>query len=137
MKALIAAALIAVTAAPAAALAQGYPGHNRGGQQGRGQHYNGGRNYGGQRQGYANGWRGDRDWRGHGGRGWSRRGGYLPPYYSGYVVNDYARWRLRRPPRGYYWYRTGDDFVLAAIASGMIFDIVPSGPYGQPRPYGY
>ena len=27
-----------------------------------------------------------------------RRGGYLPPYYRGYVVNDYYRYHLRRFP---------------------------------------
>ncbi len=55
-----------------------------------------------------------------------RRGTYLPPYYrgGGYVVHDYGHYRLRPPPRGYYWYRTGDDYVLAAIATGLIFDVV-------------
>lgn len=55
-----------------------------------------------------------------------RRGGYLPPYYrgGGYVVHDYGRYHLRPPPRGYYWYRTGNDYVLAAIATGLIFDII-------------
>ncbi|WP_419255134.1 RcnB family protein [Caulobacter sp. ErkDOM-YI] len=55
-----------------------------------------------------------------------RRGAYLPPYYrgSGYVVHDYGRYRLRPPPRGYYWYRTGNDYVLAAIATGLIFDVI-------------
>ncbi|MBO9709582.1 MAG: RcnB family protein [Caulobacter sp.] len=55
-----------------------------------------------------------------------RRGGYLPPYYRErtYVVYDYDRYHLRPPPRGYYWYRTGNDYVLAAIATGLIFDII-------------
>lgn len=55
-----------------------------------------------------------------------RRGAYLPSYYrgGGYVVNDYYRYRLRPPPRGYYWYRTGNDYVLAAIATGLIFDVI-------------
>jgi Ni/Co efflux regulator RcnB len=55
-----------------------------------------------------------------------RRGGYLPPYYRSdvYVIHDYGRYRLRPPPRGYYWYRTGNDYVLAAIATGLIFDII-------------
>jgi Ni/Co efflux regulator RcnB len=55
-----------------------------------------------------------------------RRGAYLPSYYRGhgYVVNDYGRYRLRPPPRGYYWYRTGNDYVLAAIATGLIFDVI-------------
>jgi Ni/Co efflux regulator RcnB len=55
-----------------------------------------------------------------------RRGGYLPPYYrgGGYVIQDYGYYRLRPPPRGYYWYRAGNDYVLAAIATGLIFDII-------------
>ena len=53
-----------------------------------------------------------------------RRGAHLPPYYRGYVVNDYYRYHLRQPPRGYAWYRVGDDYLLAAIASGIIFDII-------------
>ena len=55
-----------------------------------------------------------------------RRGGYLPSYYrgGGYVINDYGYYRLRPPPRGYYWYRAGNDYVLAAIATGLIFDII-------------
>lgn len=53
-----------------------------------------------------------------------RRGAYLPPYYRGYVIHDYGRYRLRPPPRGYAWYRVGDDYLLAAIASGLIFDII-------------
>jgi Ni/Co efflux regulator RcnB len=55
-----------------------------------------------------------------------RRGGYLPSYYrgDGYVIRDYGYYRLRPPPRGYYWYRTGNDYVLAAIATGLIFDII-------------
>lgn len=55
-----------------------------------------------------------------------RRGAYLPPYYRdrGYVVYDYGRYRLRPPPRGYYWYRDGDDFLLAAVATGLILDVI-------------
>jgi Ni/Co efflux regulator RcnB len=55
-----------------------------------------------------------------------RRGAYLPSYYrgGGYVVNDYYRYHLRPPPRGYYWYRTGNDYVLAAIATGLIFEVI-------------
>ena len=53
-----------------------------------------------------------------------RRGSSLPPYYRGYVVNDYHRYHLRQPPRGYAWYRVGNDYLLAAIASGIIFDII-------------
>ena len=53
-----------------------------------------------------------------------RRGGHLPPYYRSYVVHDYHHYHLRQPPRGYAWYRVGDDYLLAAIATGIIFDII-------------
>jgi hypothetical protein len=53
-----------------------------------------------------------------------RRGGSLPGYYRGAPVHDYGRYRLRQPPRGYAWYQVGDDYLLAAIASGIIFDII-------------
>ena len=53
-----------------------------------------------------------------------RRGAVLPPTYRGYVVNDYYRYHLRPPPRGYAWYRVGNDYLLTAIATGLIFEII-------------
>ena len=53
-----------------------------------------------------------------------RRGSYLPPTYRGYIVSDYDRYHLRPPPRGYHWYRVNDDYLLAAIATGLIYDII-------------
>jgi Ni/Co efflux regulator RcnB len=53
-----------------------------------------------------------------------RRGGVLPPSYRGYWVDDYYRYHLRPPPRGYRWYRVGDDYLLAAITTGLIFEII-------------
>ena len=48
-------------------------------------------------------------------------------YYGGpvYVVNDYDRYALRRPPYGYHWVRddTG-NMLMVAIASGIIADLV-------------
>lgn len=58
-----------------------------------------------------------------------RRGAYLPTYYRGYVVNDYHRYRLRPPPRGYHWVRANNDYVLAAIATGLIFEVIRSSSY--------
>ncbi len=40
-----------------------------------------------------------------------------------YVVNDWRERGLREPPEGHHWVRSGDDFVLAAIATGVIADI--------------
>lgn len=53
-----------------------------------------------------------------------RRGAYLPPPYRGYMVHDYHRYHLRPPPRGYAWYRVDNDYLLAAIATGLIYDII-------------
>jgi Ni/Co efflux regulator RcnB len=55
-----------------------------------------------------------------------RRGGRVPPEYLGrnYVVNDWRGYRLQPPPRGYQWVGVGGDFVLAAIATGVIVNII-------------
>jgi Ni/Co efflux regulator RcnB len=55
-----------------------------------------------------------------------RRGGHLPPEYRNrnYVVNDYRAYRLQAPPRGYQWIGVGGEFALAAIATGLIAQIV-------------
>ncbi|MGY3232645.1 Ni/Co efflux regulator RcnB [Luteibacter sp. HA06] len=45
-------------------------------------------------------------------------------YYGGNtVVYDYGSYRLRPPPRGYHWVRENNDFLLVAVATGIIFDI--------------
>lgn len=54
-----------------------------------------------------------------------RRGDRLPDEYRDAVVYDYERYRLRRPPAGYAWYRVGAWFVMASTSTGVIFDIVP------------
>jgi len=50
------------------------------------------------------------------------RGQYLPNSYWGpqYVVYDYGRYGLRAPPRGYRWHNVNGDYILAAIAGGLI-----------------
>jgi Ni/Co efflux regulator RcnB len=53
-----------------------------------------------------------------------RRGAYLPPNYRGYVVRDYHRYHLRPPPRGYEWRQVGNDYLLVALATGLIFEII-------------
>jgi Ni/Co efflux regulator RcnB len=54
------------------------------------------------------------------------RGGRLPSQYRDhrYVVNDWRGHHLSAPPRGYQWVQTGDDFVLAAIATGVIASVL-------------
>lgn len=56
-----------------------------------------------------------------------RRGAYLPPPYRGYVVQDYRYYHLRPPPRGYAWHRVGDDYLLVALATGLIMEIINGG----------
>jgi len=58
-------------------------------------------------------------------RAW-RRGGYLPPEYQGYVVQDYGRYHLRRPPYGYSWVQVGNELLLISASTGLIFDVVPA-----------
>ena len=54
------------------------------------------------------------------------RGDRLPPEYRhrNYVVDDWREHHLDAPPRGYHWVQTGGDYVLAAIATGVILKIV-------------
>lgn len=55
-----------------------------------------------------------------------RRGGQLPSEYRGsrYVVNDWRGHRLSAPPRGYQWVQANNDYVLAAIATGIIAQVL-------------
>jgi len=86
-------------------------------------------------------------------RQWSR-GQVLPSQYRTrtYVVTDYNRYDLAPPPRGYQYYRQGDNILLTAIASGVIGAVIASvlgnnssqssygygqQSYGHQQPYGY
>jgi Ni/Co efflux regulator RcnB len=50
----------------------------------------------------------------------------LPPQYRhhNYVVNDWRGHHLMAPPPGYYWVQTGGDYVLVAIATGLIVQLL-------------
>lgn len=39
-------------------------------------------------------------------------------------VNDYRRYRLAPPPRGYHWVRADNDYLLIGITSGVISSII-------------
>jgi len=41
-----------------------------------------------------------------------------------YVVDDWRGHRLSAPPRGYHWVQTGADYVLVAIATGVILQLL-------------
>lgn len=167
MKALIAAAGLLTAGLPAVSSAADFHGaaitqvqwRHDGGQrngawQGSGGQWRGGGqagrwNGGGQWSGGNRGWRGNNqawggggNWRGgrYGDSGYRfYRGGYFGPAYRNYVVRDYWRWRLHRPPYGYYWYRYGDEYILAAIATGLIAEVVAADAYdnGYYDGYGY
>jgi Ni/Co efflux regulator RcnB len=68
-----------------------------------------------------------RDDRGRNGAGRWSQGQRLPSQFfnRNYMVNDYGRYRLGAPPRGYAYYRTDTgDIVMAAIATGIISSVV-------------
>jgi Ni/Co efflux regulator RcnB len=81
-------------------------------------------NYGGQ---YYDRWRGPayRYPQGFGYRPYAR-GAYLPRAYFArpYYIDNYSYYRLRPPPRGYRYVRVGNDIVLAAIAGGLIAEVI-------------
>lgn len=68
------------------------------------------------------------DSRGGGPRHDLRRGQRLNQEYrdNRYVVSDWNARHLSAPPRGQHWVRAGNDYVLAAIATGVITQILLS-----------
>jgi Ni/Co efflux regulator RcnB len=54
------------------------------------------------------------------------RGGRMPIQYRShqYVVEDWRSHRLSAPPRGYHWVQSGSDYVLVAIATGIILQLL-------------
>jgi len=56
------------------------------------------------------------------------RGDRLPVEYRHrhYVVDDWRGHRLSAPPRGYHWVQSGGDYILVAIATGIILQILLS-----------
>ena len=56
-----------------------------------------------------------------------RRGGYVPSEYRGsrYAVSDWRSHRgLYAPQRGYQWVQSGNDYLLVAIATGLIANVL-------------
>jgi Ni/Co efflux regulator RcnB len=74
----------------------------------------------------GNGYRGDGRQRGAGPSHSWYRGDRLPPEYRSrhYVVDDWRGHHLSAPPSGYHWVQAGGDYVLAAIATGVIAAIL-------------
>lgn len=96
----------------------------------------------------ANSWRGRPEWRDFRGvrqgywyapgygyrpvdRRWTnfawRRGAYVPPVYRTYYVQDPYYYGLRPAPRGYRWVYANNNFVLMALATGLIADVIVNG----------
>lgn len=73
-------------------------------------------------RGYHNGWRDRSDW---------RRGGYVgyDDWHRGRYVDYRSHRHLYAPPRGYEWRRVDDNYVLAAVATGLIAGLIIGGDY--------
>ena len=54
---------------------------------------------------------------------WSK-GQRVPAWQRGHVMRDYSRHGLRKPGRGQQWVKVGNDYVLIAIASGIIASFI-------------
>lgn len=65
-------------------------------------------------------------------RSWRHRRDYrhydyrVPRSYFGrpHIVQSYGYHRLRRPPHGCHWVRVDRDLVLAAVATGIVLDVI-------------
>lgn len=56
-----------------------------------------------------------------------RRGAYVPRAYRSYYVQDPYYYGLRSAPPGHRWVYANNNFVLMALASGLIADVVSNG----------
>ncbi|MBS1090602.1 RcnB family protein [Gluconobacter sp. Dm-74] len=84
------------------------------------------------------------DYRGGGRRGgpdrvWRRGDRYDGPRGNRWAVNNWRSYRgLYAPPPGYYWTRSGNQFLLTALATGLIAGVVGANiaapPPGAPPP---
>jgi Ni/Co efflux regulator RcnB len=55
------------------------------------------------------------------------RGGHVPVAYRTYYVQDPYYYGLRAAPPGHRWVYADNNFVLMALASGLIADVVANG----------
>ncbi|MDP3174632.1 RcnB family protein [Phenylobacterium sp.] len=85
------------------------------------------RAYRGARQGYwyAPGY-GYRPMARHNNHQW-RRGAYVPTSYRSYYVQDPYYYGLNAAPRGYRWIYADGNFVLMALTTGLISQIITNG----------
>jgi Ni/Co efflux regulator RcnB len=122
-----------------AASAQGRHGHDRDRDRDHGRHDNHRDRYDRHR---PDSWRGRSEWRDYRGaragywyapgygyrpvvRGYAwRRGAYVPRTYRGYYVQDPYFYGLRPAPYGYRWVYADGNFVLMALATGLIAEVI-------------
>lgn len=54
------------------------------------------------------------------------KGSRVPSQYRSrhYVVSDWHGHGLKRPPRGYQWVQYGGDYLLIAVATGVIAQLI-------------
>lgn len=54
------------------------------------------------------------------------RGDRMPHQYRTrqYIVEDWRGHHLSAPPRGYHWVQSGGDYLLVAIATGIILQLL-------------
>lgn len=59
-------------------------------------------------------------------RGHYERGQRLPVEYRGrqYVVENWRAHGLKAPPRGHRWVQSGSDYLLIAVATGIIAQVL-------------
>lgn len=53
-----------------------------------------------------------------------RKGGRLADDYRGDGVPDYRKHGLRKPPRGHEWRKVDGNYVLVAVATGIIASVI-------------
>lgn len=56
-----------------------------------------------------------------------RRGAYVPAPYRRFYVQDWGYYGLRPPPPGYRWVYADGHFVMMALATGLIADVILNG----------
>lgn len=108
LKTLAATLLVAAVAAPTLALAQDRDDHRGDDHRMEQQHHD------------------DRAVRGAGPNHDWHKGDRLPENYRDkhYEVTDWRSHHLSAPPSGYHWVNVNGDFVLAAVATGVIADLL-------------
>ena len=60
----------------------------------------------------------------NGHRNWRKGERFDRNDWNRYERVDYRRYKLRQPPRGYEWRRVDNNYVLAAVATGVIASVI-------------